>query len=57
MQNVRRLCAPLANIMINSYRDPTELFIDGDVLLSREGTTQGDPLAMPIYAIATVPLI
>ena len=57
MQNVRRLCAPLANIMINSYRDPTELFIDGDVLLSREGTTQGDPLAMPIYSIATVPLI
>ena len=39
-----------------SYRAPTELFIDGDVILSREGTTQ-DPLAMPFYAIATIPII
>ncbi len=47
----------METILINTYREPTELFVDGDVLLSREGTTQGDPLAMPFYAIATVPLI
>ena len=37
--NIRRLCPPLATVLINCYRVPTELFIDGDVLHSSEGTT------------------
>ena len=44
-------------LLINSYRCPTELFMDGDVILSQEGTTQGDPLAMAMYGLATIPLI
>lgn len=57
LHNINRLCPSLATALINSYRAPTELFVDGDVLYSSEGTTQGDPLAMPMYALATIPLI
>ena len=55
LHNIRHLCPSIATVLINSYRYPTKLFVDGDVILSQEGTIQGDPLAM--YSMATIPLI
>ena len=57
LQNIRRQCPSIATILVNTYRAPTELFMDNDVILSQEGTTQGDPLAMAMYGLATIPLI
>ena len=57
LHNISRICPPLSSILTNTYRAPTDLFVDGDTILSQEGTTQGDPLAMPMYALATIPLI
>ncbi len=59
LNNIRFLCPSISTMLINTYRAPTELFINGEVIYSREreGTTQGDPLAMPMYAVATIPLI
>ena len=57
LRNIPSLCPSLAPILINSYRDPANLYIDNTTILSQEGTTQGDPLAMPMYAIAILPLV
>ena len=55
--NIQKRCPPLAKVLINTNRHHLQLFIDGETLLSREGTTHGVPLAMAMYTIATVPLI
>ena len=47
----------MSRILTNSYRQSSNLFVGGETLLSCEGVTQGDPFAMAMYAIATVPLI
>ena len=56
-RNIQQLCPPLSRIIINTYREDPQLFIDGSTVYSKEGTTQGDPLAMAMYAIAITPLI
>ena len=59
LQNVLHLCPSIAPAIVNTYtyRADAQLFVDGEVIYSSEGTTQGDPLAMVMYAIATLPLI
>ena len=53
----RVVCPALAPSIINTYRNPSTLYVDGESILSLEGTTQGDPLGLAIYAIGTKPLI
>ena len=55
--NMFRLCPPLATILTNTYQSASYLFIDGSSLLSQEGTTQGNPLAIPKYTIGIVLVI
>ena len=47
----------LGRVLVNMYREGANLLIDGEVLKSAEGTTQGDPMAMAMYAIGITPLI
>ena len=47
MHNVRIIFKEISFYVINTYRSPSRLFICGEERsVSREGTTQGDPLAM-----------
>ena len=55
--NIRVLCPAIATALINCYRGNGLLFVGGETLLCQEGTTQGDPLAMAMFALASVPLI
>ena len=48
--NICHICSSL-------YRQGASLFIDNETIMSLEGTTQGDPLAMAIYAVSIIPLI
>lgn len=37
------------------YRLSLKLYINGEAIVSMKGMMQGDPLAMSIYAIVTLP--
>ena len=56
LRNILHLCPPLAKVLINTYRDDIQPFIDGDTL-SRGNYIQGDSLAMAMYTVAITPLI
>ena len=56
--NVKIICPAIASTVSNCYSSSSKLFIIGGCeSKSTECTTQGDPIAMIIYATATIPLI
>ena len=58
LHNIRILCQSISTVLNNTYCAPVRLFVMGEgEIESTEGTTQGDPLAMVMYALASTPLI
>ena len=57
LKNVEILCPALHHALANSYKQPSNLYVNNTVLTSTEGTTQGDPLEMAMYGIRIIPLI
>ena len=58
LHNIKIVCPSLATFTTNCYSSPSRLFvIGGTEIASSEGTTQGDPIAGFVYAIAIIPLI
>ena len=58
LHNIRVLCPTLATYVINTFGQSARLFSKGgEELISAEGTTQGDPLSVSLYAVSLQPLI
>ncbi|XP_066921132.1 uncharacterized protein [Clytia hemisphaerica] len=58
LHNIKYICPEIATYTTNCYTNPARLFVIGGLeLKSREGTTQGDPLGMAIYALGITPMM
>ena len=54
LHNIRIICPEFSTVLINTYRLPVRMFVQGrGEILSVEGITQGDNLAMSFYALGT----
>ena len=52
------ICPEISVYASNCYAKPARLFVTGGMEIpSAEGTTQGDPIAMPIYVLGILPLM
>ena len=58
LHNIQYSCPALATFVQNIYGCEAELFLPNsdDIILSREGTTQGGPESMAFYAASMTPL-
>ena len=58
LHNMPYICPAMSTYVRNCYCTPLRLFIlGGSELHSTEGTTQGDPFAMPVYAVGLTTLL
>ena len=58
LHNIKIICPQIATYVTNCYNKPARLFITGGKeIQSTEGTTQGDPIAMGMYALGLMPLL
>ena len=61
LQNIKELCPPFHQYLLNTYQKPAKLVITDltkqDYIMSEEGCTQGDVTAMALYALGIKPLI
>ena len=53
IKNILHLCPSLGRVLVNTYRLGVNMYIGGESIMSVEGTTQGDPMAMAMYALGT----
>jgi len=54
LHKIQKTWKEVSLYIINTNRSPSRFFIcGGDQIFSQEGTTQGDPLAMPWYSVNT----
>ena len=58
LHNIQIICQEMSLYIINTYRGPSRILIcGGGEILSQQGTTQGDPLAMSWYLVNTSVMI
>ena len=58
LHNIKIICPVISIFVNNCYQTHIRLFIvGGKEIYSQEGTTQGDPSSMAIYALGILPLI
>ena len=58
LHNIKQMCPAIHTFLNNSYKVPARLHLgDGTFINSEEGATQGDNLAMAMYALSTRKII
>ncbi len=57
LKNINITCPIMAQYLQNIYGGPSKMYIGDTYILSQEGATQGDVIAMLMYGLGTTPLI